>query len=48
MAFYILQNLKLILVDEVMKDPTCVFMFPNPEKISPPILRLDECAVGWN
>lgn len=31
-----------------MKDPTCVFMFPNPEKISPPILRLDECAVGWN
>jgi len=22
-------------------------MFPNPEKISPPIMRLDECAVGW-
>jgi len=30
-----------------MKDPTCVFMFPNPEKISPPILRLDEAVVGW-
>lgn len=23
-------------------------MFPNPEKISPPIMRLDECAIGWN
>lgn len=22
-------------------------MFPNPEKISPPILRLDEAKVGW-
>jgi len=31
-----------------MKDPTCVFVFPNPEKISPPIMRLDECSIGWN
>ena len=30
-----------------MKDPTCVFIFPNPEKMSPPILRLDEAKVGW-
>ena len=30
-----------------MKDPTCIFMLPNPEKISPPILRLDEAVVGW-
>jgi ATP-binding cassette subfamily F protein 3 len=22
-------------------------MFPNPEKISPPILRLDETKIGW-
>jgi len=22
-------------------------MFPNPEKISPPILRLDEAKIGW-
>lgn len=22
-------------------------MFPNPEKISPPVLRLDEAKVGW-
>jgi ATP-binding cassette subfamily F protein 3 len=39
---------RIELVDEVMKDPTCVFMFPNPEKISPPILRLDEAKVGWS
>ena len=30
-----------------MQDPTCVFMFPNPEQISPPIMRLDETTVGW-
>lgn len=35
------------MVEEVMKDPTCVFIFPNPEKMSPPILRLDEAKVGW-
>lgn len=39
---------RIELVEEVMKDPTCVFMFPNPEKISPPIMRLDECTIGWS
>lgn len=29
-------------------DPTCVFMFPNPEKISPPLCRLDECNIGYS
>jgi ATP-binding cassette subfamily F protein 3 len=38
---------KIELVDEVITDPTCVFIFPNPEKISPPIMRLDEVKVGW-
>ena len=38
---------RIELVDEIMADPTCVFIFPNPEKISPPILRLDEAKVGW-
>ena len=38
---------KIELVDEVLNDPTQVFMFPNPEKISPPIIRLDEAIVGW-
>jgi ATP-binding cassette subfamily F protein 3 len=31
----------------MLKDPTCIFMFPNPEKISPPIMRLDEARIGW-
>jgi ATP-binding cassette subfamily F protein 3 len=38
---------KIELVDEVLMDPSCVFIFPNPEKISPPILRLDEAVIGW-
>lgn len=25
-----------------------VFMFPNPEKISPPLMRLDEANIGYN
>jgi len=24
-----------------------VFMFPNPEKISPPLCRLDEANIGY-
>lgn len=32
----------------MLKDPTCIFMFPNPEKISPPIMRLDEARIGWS
>jgi len=39
---------RIELVDEVMSDPTCVFIFPNPEQISPPILRLDEATCGWS
>lgn len=38
---------RIDLVDEVLSDPTCIFMFPNPEKISPPIMRLDESTIGW-
>jgi len=35
------------MVAEVVTDPSCVFIFPNPEKISPPLCRLDEATVGW-
>jgi len=34
-------------IEEVIYDPTCVFIFPNPEKISPPMLRLDEVNIGY-
>jgi len=39
---------RIELVDEIIQDPTCVFIFPNPEKMSPPIMRLDEAKVGWS
>lgn len=35
------------MVDEVVNDPTCLFIFPNPDKISPPLLRLDEAVIGY-
>ena len=34
-------------VAEVIQDPTCVLMFPNPEKLSPPLCRLDEANIGY-
>ena len=38
---------RIDVVAEVVQDPACVFMFPNPEKISPPLCRLDEACIGW-
>jgi len=29
-------------VEEVMEDPTTVFMFENPEKVRPPLIRVDD------
>lgn len=34
-------------IEEVISDPSCIFIFPNPEKISPPMLRLDEAVIGY-
>ena len=38
---------RIDVVAEVVCDPACVFMFPNPEKVSPPLCRLDEANIGW-
>eukprot|EP00347_Sterkiella_histriomuscorum_P009134 403342390 len=38
---------KMDVIEEVIYDPTCVFIFPNPEKLSPPMLRLDEANIGY-
>lgn len=35
-------------IEEVISDPTCVFIFPNPEKLSPPMLRLDEAVISYD
>ena len=39
---------RIDLVADVVSDPACVFMFPNPEKISPPLCRLDEAKLGYD
>ena len=39
---------KIDLVADIIQDPSVVFMFPNPEKISPPLMRLDEANIGYN
>lgn len=38
---------RIDVVAEIITDPACVFMFPNPEKISPPLCRLDEASIGY-
>ena len=38
---------RMDIIEEVIYDPTCVFIFPNPEKLSPPMLRLDESVIGY-
>ena len=33
---------KMELVEEVIEDPTCVFIFPSPDKLRPPLLRIED------
>lgn len=35
-------------IEDIITDPTCIFIFPNPEKLSPPMLRLDEAIIGYD
>ena len=39
---------KMEIVEEILEDPTCIFIFPEPNKINPPILRLDNVDLGYN
>ena len=39
---------KMEIVEEILEDPTCIFVFPEPEKINPPVLRLDNADLGYN
>lgn len=38
---------KLDKVEKVLEDPTTVFMFDEPEKLRPPIVRIDEGGFGY-
>lgn len=35
-------------IEEVFEDPTTVFMFENPEKIRPPLIRIDDGFFKYN
>lgn len=39
---------KMDLIDEVLEDPSCVFIFPNPEKLRPPLLKIEEGYFEYN
>lgn len=36
------------LIDEVLEDPSCVFIFPTPEKLRPPLLKIEEGYFEYN
>jgi len=35
-------------IDEILEDPSIVFIFPVPDKIRPPILKIDDGVFGYN
>ena len=39
---------KIDIVEEILEDPSCIFIFPNPDKLNPPVLRLDNVDLGYN
>ena len=38
---------KMELIDEIIDDPTCVFIFPTPEKLRPPLLKIEDGMFGY-
>ncbi|EEH11762.1 ABC transporter family protein (macronuclear) [Tetrahymena thermophila SB210] len=38
---------KLEHVEEIIEDPTCVFIFPTPEKLRPPLLKIEDGLFGY-
>jgi ATP-binding cassette subfamily F protein 3 len=38
---------KMEIIAEVLEDPTCVFQFPEMEKLNPPLLRIDDGEFGY-
>lgn len=35
-------------IEEILEDPTCVFEFPTPEKLRPPMMQIDDGSFGYN
>jgi ATP-binding cassette subfamily F protein 3 len=38
---------KMELVEELMEDPTCVFIFPTPDKLRPPLLKIEDGVFNY-
>jgi len=38
---------RMELVEEIMNDPTCVFNFPTPEQLNPPLLKIEDGSFGY-
>lgn len=36
------------MIDEVVEDPSCVFIFPAAEKLRPPLLRIEDGTFGYS
>lgn len=36
------------IVPEVLCDPNVIFIFPTPDRINPPMLKLDEAVIGYS
>lgn len=39
---------KIDVVEQLIEDPTCLFIFPNPDKLNPPLLKLDSVDLGYS
>jgi len=42
------KKIKGELVEEILEDPTCVFIFPTPDKLRPPLLKIEDGEFGYN
>lgn len=39
---------KMELVEEIIEDPSCIFIFPTPDKLRPPLLKVEDGLFGYN
>ena len=38
---------KMDVVDDIIEDPSCIFIFPNPDKLRPPLLKIEDGVFGY-
>jgi len=38
---------RMEVIEEILEDPSCIFMFPNPDMLKPPVLRIDDGEFGY-